>query len=234
MELIYWRHPTLPGIKVEEVSGGESLPEKVWLDMARQVYCENGVDAYREIGHFHSGAPFLYGYAGRISISHTEGLFAVATLPATPEVELGVFSERAALGIDVERADREQVVKILDRFMAEEEKPLVDSSDVELCVRAWTSKEAVYKAMLSPGLDFRRDIRIIRMPRPAPVVPVFDPKEFNLPDQSDSWRSLLGEAQVSLPDGTNQSFLLFSYRSDDFVVTLAYAARCAKFGKSGL
>ena len=97
-EFIYWRHPSLPGIKVEEVSGGEDRQGNVWLEMARQIYCENGKDTYREIGHFHNGTPFLYGEQGRISVTHCRGLLAVATLPPTPEVELGVFSERTALG----------------------------------------------------------------------------------------------------------------------------------------
>lgn len=35
-EFIYWRHPSLPGIKVEEVSGGEDRQGNVWLEMARQ------------------------------------------------------------------------------------------------------------------------------------------------------------------------------------------------------
>ena len=45
MDFIYWRHPTIPGIKVEEITGGEYYKGKVWLDMARQVYCENGREA---------------------------------------------------------------------------------------------------------------------------------------------------------------------------------------------
>ncbi len=228
MEHVYWRHPTLPGIKVEEVSG-DGHPEKVWMEVARQVYCENGREEYREIGHFPGGAPFLFGYAGRISISHTDGLFAVATLPATPDVELGHFSERAAMGIDVERSDRAQVVRIADRFLSEDEKLLV-GEDVELGVLAWTAKEAAYKAALTAGLDFRQDIRIVDMPRLAPAVPVFDPAEFGLNDDKESWRCLLGKIEVRLPEGI-VPFNLFSYRSDDHIVTLAYSPKCAKFGK---
>ncbi len=70
-EFIYWRHHTLPGIKVEEICGGENRPMSLWREMAYQVYSENGREVYREIGHFRNGAPFLNGENGRISITHT-------------------------------------------------------------------------------------------------------------------------------------------------------------------
>ena len=66
-EFIYWRHHTLPGIKVEEICGGENRPMSLWREMAYQVYSENGREVYREIGHFRNGAPFLIGENGRIS-----------------------------------------------------------------------------------------------------------------------------------------------------------------------
>lgn len=82
-EFIYWRHHTLPGIKVEEICGGENRPMSLWREMAYRVYSENGREVYREIGHFRNGAPFLIGENGRISITHTGRFLAVATLPPT-------------------------------------------------------------------------------------------------------------------------------------------------------
>ena len=38
MDLIYWRHPTVPGIKVEEVTDAGEANDKYWLDGARQIY----------------------------------------------------------------------------------------------------------------------------------------------------------------------------------------------------
>lgn len=246
-DFIYWRHPTVPGIKVEEVSGGDVYTGTTWLDMARQVYCENGRDAYREFGHFRNGAPFLYGESSRISVTHCRGLLAVATLPPTPEVDLSEFSERAALGIDAERADRSQVLKIRTRFLNDAELSLVGGDDLLANIIAWTVKEAAYKAAMTEGLDFRDCIRIIRMPRPAPAVPVFDPREFGLPaNQKDLPDDFFGEVVVELPATTDgdgdeggaasmASHLLsvYTYMSDDIVVTLCYSPRCAKFGKSG-
>lgn len=231
MEFIYWRHPSIPCIKIEEVSGGEEYSGKVWLEMARQVYAENGREAYRDIGHFKNGAPFLFGENSRISISHCPGLFIVATLPPTPECNLGEFSERAAMGIDAEREDRAQVLKIRERFLAPEELELIDSENLEANIIAWTIKEAAYKTMLVEGLDFRRSIRILRLPRLAPPTPVFDPVEYGLPPTQKSLPAdFFGEVHVTVGEGEDVILTVYSYKSDEHIVTLCYSPKCAKFG----
>ena len=236
-EFIYWRHPTLPGIKVEEVAGGEDRKGNVWLEMALQIYCENGKENYREIGHFHNGAPFLYGEQGRISITHCRGLLAVATLPPTPEVELGTFSERAALGIDAERADRSQVLNVRDKFLSEEEQAMVPAEDTEANIIAWTSKEAALKAVMNPSIDWRVEIRLSRMPRLGPAVVAFDPEEFHVTNKDELLEKVAGEAEVVFRTAEDApaekvKLTLYSYRSDDHIVTLAYSHRCAKFGRN--
>lgn len=220
-EFIYWRHHTLPGIKVEEVCGGEDRSLKLWIEMAYQVYSENGKEGYREIGHFRNGAPFLVGETGRISITHTGRFMAVATLPDTPEVDLSVFSERAALGIDAERADREQTLRVREKFLSNQEQQMIDKDDVKMNVMAWTAKEALYKAAMQEGLDFKNDIRILSLPKIGPAVPVYDKNEF------DPIRT--GEAVVKIED-KEYPFVLYTYESEGNIVTLAYSPRCAKFG----
>ncbi len=220
-EFIYWRHHTLPGIKVEEVCGGEDRSLKLWIEMAYQVYSENGKEGYREIGHFRNGAPFLVGEIGRISITHTGRFLAVATLPDTPEVDLSVFSERAAMGIDAERADREQTLRVRNKFLSDDEQQMIDKDDVKKNVMAWTAKEALYKAAMHEGLDFRNDIHIISLPKIGPAVPVYDKNEF------DPIRT--GEAVVKIED-KEYPFVLYTYESEGNIVTLAYSPRCAKFG----
>lgn len=225
MELVYWRHPTVPGIKVEEVSEGGMYKDKLWLEMARQLYCENGRDEYREIGHFSNGAPFLYGQPNRISITHCKGLYAVATLAPTPDLDLSEFSEFSALGIDAERVDRNQVLKIREKFLSVEELRDVPADDVAMNVLAWTIKEAAYKALLTPGLDFREEIRIERLPRLAPPVPVFNPGDFGLPaDKKTLPESFFGEVTAN-----NVKLKIYSYLSDDFIVTLAYTDKSEVF-----
>lgn len=220
-EFIYWRHHTLPGIKVEEVCGGEDRSLKLWIEMAYQVYSENGKEGYREIGHFRNGAPFLVGETGRISITHTGRFLAVATLPDTPEVDLSEFTERAAMGIDAERADREQTLRVREKFLSDDEQQMIDKDDVQKNVMAWTAKEALYKAAMHEGLDFKNDIRILSLPKIGPAVPVYDKNEF------DPIRT--GEAVVKIED-KEYPFVLYTYESEGNIVTLAYSPRCAKFG----
>lgn len=236
-EFIYWRHPSVPGIKVEEVSGGDGHKGELWRQMARQVYSENGKEAYREIGHFNNGAPFLNGDSARISITHCKGLFAVATLPPTPEVELSRFSPRAAMGIDAERADRSQVLNLRERFLSSAELEMIDPEDVQANVLAWTIKEAAYKAALTPGLDFRSQIIIRKMPVLGPPTPVFDAAEFGLKEsEKELPEEFFGEVQIEgTIDGSHEvdgkSLKVYSYLSEECVVTLCYDAKCAKFGK---
>ncbi len=218
-DFIYWRHPTPPGIKVEEICGGDDRAG-VWRDMAMQIYCENGKDGYREVGHFSSGAPFLYSDQSRISITHTKGLLAVATLPRTPEAEMGVFSERTALGIDAERLDRSQVLKLRERFLSPDELQMTDAEDITANIMAWTIKEALYKAALTPGLDFRSAIRIISMPQlhenpvdPKAPIPVY------------------GKGEIIFPDGTKAEMNLYSYESEGCCVTLAFSPKSATWKK---
>lgn len=240
-DFIYWRHPTIPGIKVEEVSGGDRYSGELWRSMARQLYCENGKEAYREIGHFEDGAPFLYGESNRVSVTHCPGLYAVATLPPTPEVDLSVFSPRAALGIDAERYDRAQVLRVRDRFLSESELKLIPADDLSLNILAWTVKEAAYKAARIPGLDIREDIRILRLPLFGPPTPVFNNADFGLaPEEKKLPERFFGEVAIVSGIGANHdasedgesnlySLTLYSYRSDEHIVTLCYDPRCAKF-----
>lgn len=219
-DFIYWRHPTPPGIKVEEVSGGASRQGRVWREMALQIYCENGRDGYREVGHFDSGAPFVSGSEARISVTHTDGLLCVATLPPTPEVRLGEFSERAAMGIDAERLDREKVLRVRERFLSPDELKLMPADDVAANVLAWTAKEALYKAALTPGLDFRTQIIVDSLPEihDNPALP-------------SAPRPVYGRARIVMPSGEVVAMRLYSYRSDDCVVTVAFSPRCARFGR---
>ena len=79
-DFVYWRHPTLPCIKVEEITEGDDYKGPAWMDMARQIYGENGKENYREIRHFDNGAPYVAGSMARISLTHCPGLLAIATL----------------------------------------------------------------------------------------------------------------------------------------------------------
>lgn len=222
-EFIYWHHPTPVGIKVEEISGMEDKSGKLWREMAMQIYCENGRDGYREVGHFSNGAPFLFGMPARISLTHTGHLLAVATLPKTPEADLSKFTPRTALGIDAEILDRGQVLKVRDKFLSDAEKELVDADNLEANIIAWTAKEALYKAAMTEGLDFRNNITILKLP-------AID-RKMNLPGAP---APVIGSALLTLPAEKGEEKIemeLYSYDSDGYCVTLAYSPKCAKFGR---
>ncbi|MDE7403139.1 MAG: 4'-phosphopantetheinyl transferase superfamily protein [Muribaculaceae bacterium] len=232
MDFIYWRHPTPPGIKVEEITGGDYYKGDTWRQMAVQLYGENGKEAYREIGHYNSGAPFLINESSRISITHCPGLWAVATLPSTPEVNLNEFSSRACLGIDAERADRSQVLRLRERFLNSVELNMIDADDLTSNIMAWTMKEAAYKAALTPGLDFREQIVIKRMPKLGPPTPVFDAGEFGLPKGTKNIpEDFFGDTELFIQERVIK-LRVYSYISDDFIVTLCYSPNCAKFGSA--
>ncbi len=218
-EFIYWNHKTPAGIQVEEICGGDDKPLSVWLQLALQVYGENGKDRFRIIEHDSNGAPLLEDSQQRISVTHTKRFLCIAQLPRTPEADLTKFNTRTAMGIDCECRDRDQVLKIRERFLSEKELAMIDAENVELNVLAWTCKEALYKAALIPGLDFRANIQLIRLPEickhPGPL-------------KKDA-PSPFGEAAIRLQDGTTLPMSLYSYLSEGHIITLAYSPKCAKY-----
>lgn len=202
----------MPGIKVEEITGYEQKSGRVWVELAKQIYNENGVGGYRTISHYESGAPYLEGEAVRISVSHTEHILVVASLAKTPEIDLSEYNPRTALGVDVESAEREQVIRLRERFLNTEELAMVSADDLEANILAWTAKEALYKAALTAGLDFRTQILITSLP--------------------DIETEKEGRAVVKFDDKNCADFLLHSYKSENYIVTLAYSPKCATFKKS--
>lgn len=198
MDFIYERTRTPSGVKIETVTGGNHYKGKVWREIARQIYCENGKDDFRDIGHFSSGAPFIYGAAERISISHTEGCFAVATVPASPDADLSSFAPECAVGVDVESADRRKVMDVRGRFLSDAETVLVPSDSVKANVIAWTCKEAMLKAALDPSVDWRENIVITRLPAPGSP----------------------GRGYVVLK-GERKEFLLETIETEGFFITIA-------------
>lgn len=220
-EIIYWRHRTPVGVKVEEIfSGTEGHTPRVWQIMARQVYNENAADqGYRAIEHFANGAPYLVDSDTRISVSHTFGMFVVATLPRTPEVDLSLFSPRTAMGIDTEALSRIIRPELLPRFLSDKELDMV-GEDSHRALLAWTVKEALYKAAWQEGADWRSDIVIETLPA----------AELS----AEGRQPVYGRGRVN-----GEQYLLYSWLSgaDDtdpaptHLITMAIGSRCATFKK---
>lgn len=216
---IYERLRTPVGIKTEHISGSEQRQGKLWRLMALQVYAENGRDSYRSVDHISCGAPVLDGEPTRISLTHTGHLLVVATIPEVQGADLEHFDPRTALGVDAEDLGREQVFRVRDRFLCREELELIPADDLQANVLAWTVKEAVWKAMLTPGLDFQNSIIIKELPElgktPGPGVPA--PR--------------LGHAVVRTDEG-EIPFSLYAYTYGPYAVTLAFTAQTATFAPS--
>lgn len=220
-EFVTWRHKTPVGVQVDEVFGMEEKSGRTWIELAKQIYCEQGEPNYRIIDHFGNGAPFIEGYSGRISITHTKHFFAVASLPKTPEVKLDSFNPRSAMGIDAETLDRIQVLKVRSKFLSEEEITLIPSDNLDANLIAWTCKEALYKAAFTVGLDFKNDIKITRLP--------------SLVDNPlHLFGDVIGEGRVNFPeelDIESHPFKLFSYKSYGCCISIAVSPKAAKYSK---
>lgn len=237
-EFIYWKYDTSVGVRVEQLSGGEDKSARLWKILALQVFGENGTDRYREVGHFPSGAPFIEDSVQRISISHTPHFMVVASLPRTPEAHLDEFSLRTAMGIDAEKADREQAVRVVERILNEEEIHLMKEyaeqlkfgvkhhlpmesgkAEIETAVLTWTIKEALYKAAFEEGIDFSHSLVIKQYPEVCSAPTVKTPR--------------LGEAEIHRKEGGAPiPMRLFSYRTEGHIVTIALSTKCATFKKS--
>lgn len=202
MDLTYTSYLLGGNILIEEITGGTSLSPKIWQLLSKQVWAEHGENGqYRELGHFPSGAPYVEDSDRRISISHTKGMLVVASCPPVAGIDLEHFNESAAIGIDVERVDRQQVIRLRKKFLHDAELEMIDANDVESNVIAWTCKEALYKASLQSGLDWKDNYRILEIPT--------------------STKS--GHGEVQLATGSSLSFHLHTYRSEDYIITLAYS-----------
>lgn len=97
--------------------------------------------------HTCTGAPVLQSQKhGNISISHTKQYVAVAI-------------STHHIGIDIER-QTPQVLRVRNKFLTESEKEALPATDIAANVTAWTAKEAMYKAINVPGIDFSHQITI--------------------------------------------------------------------------
>lgn len=118
-------------------AGGRRLE---WLAVRRLLH-EVGVTS--PIGYHPSGRPYLTDDARHLSISHTRGYAAVALHSAMP------------VGLDIERRTG-KVCRVQHKFLSHEEKTFLPSgkNNVEALLILWTAKEAMFKLVDRPGIDF--------------------------------------------------------------------------------
>ncbi len=220
---MYEREMAPCGVAIEEIYGAEEKSAKVWKLFAMQIFSEAEGD-YRSIEHYDNGAPYLDGIPQRISVSHTSHCLVVATLPKTPDIELSEVNVRTALGIDLEKSDRSQVLKIKDKFLCEEEMKLLPGvedvekaspDDIERYILAWTCKEALFKAAMGGASDWKVDYRIISLPQIASEL-------------SKATSEKYGKGIVKTSQG-EMELMLSSWMFEGHVVTLAFSSKIAKY-----
>lgn len=223
-DFIYEKEKAPCGVAVERIYGADEKSAKVWKLFAMQIFSESEGD-YRSIEHFENGAPVLDGIPQRISVSHTSHFLVVASLPKTPDNDLSEINPRTAMGIDIERADRGQAVKVADKFLTEKERSLLpevknpeDASkeEIEPYVLAWTCKEALYKSIMGVAPDWKEDYRIEIMPKIADSMAKATPDKY-------------GKGIVSIPGEKPMEMILSSWRENGHILTLAFSPKIARF-----
>lgn len=99
------------------------------------------------LSHTQEGAPFIIGKEHHISITHSQGIVALAVSRNTP------------IGIDIE-INSNKILKVRDKFLNEEEKAFISPNDILGNQKAWSAKEAVYKVASIAGLDLAKGIQL--------------------------------------------------------------------------
>lgn len=223
-DFIYEKETAPCGVAIETIYGAEEKSAKVWKLFATQIFSESEGD-YREIIHMENGAPLLDGITQRVTLSHTSHFLVVASLPKTPDMDLTEVNPHTAVGIDAEKEDRRQVLKIRDKFLNDEELKLfpaiddpekADASDIRAYILAWTCKEALYKAALGNAADWKGDYRIISLPAIANDIKKATPERY-------------GKGVVSDPKLGQIEMLLSSWMKEGHVVTLAFSPKIARY-----
>lgn len=224
MDFLYQKSISPSGVAVEEIFGADEKSPKVWKLFAMQIFSEAEGD-YRSIEHFENGAPLLDGVPRRISVSHTSHYLAVASIPKTPDIDLSEVNIRTAVGIDIEEADRRQVLRVRDKFLSAGECGKLPSvADVENAgdevvkayILAWTCKEAMYKAVLGAASDWKEDYRIITLPKIAPDIRTATAERY-------------GKGLVNVPGSGPMDLLLSSWQSGNHILTLALSKKIPIF-----
>ena len=169
------KEPSLFYLRLEEVSqllalcGEKGIPVEDLVGFPPKRQREKAAERlllYEAFGrpvtltHTEQGAPMVEGSDMNISISHTMRLVVVA------------LSENHVIGVDAEQADRQQVIKVRDKFLNANEKQFIAPDDLAAHIIAWTAKEAIIKAERNSALDWTEGICLEPF-TPDAVEPVF-------------------------------------------------------------
>ena len=121
-----------------------------------------------------------------ISISHSES---IATI---------LISEKNGIGVDIERINK-KVHSIKSKFLNQKEiNYLRGDEETRMLTKAWTAKEAIYKALRKPGIIFSENILL---------------EEFNNEAKSGIGKFISSDQETL--------FKLYFYDLDDYCLTIS-------------
>ena len=121
-----------------------------------------------------------------ISISHSES---IATI---------LISEKNGIGVDIERINK-KVHSIKSKFLNQKEiNYLRGDEETRMLTKAWTAKEAIYKALRKPGIIFSENILL---------------EEFNNEAKSGIGKFISSDQETI--------FKLYFYDLDDYCLTIS-------------
>ena len=127
-------------LDVENESSGRHIRERATVQ-----YILNELGLPEQVDHLPDGTPFLPGYDGYISISHSLESVAIA------------LNVSHRIGIDTETW-RPQLERVKHKFLSVQEQKIYQGNTGLLL--AWCMKEAAYKAAGVRGLDFAEGIQL--------------------------------------------------------------------------
>lgn len=116
--------------------------EYVATRILRTMVFGNEPILYNEVG-----APYIMA-AGFVSISHAQNVVGLA------------FSEEHPVGLDLEPI-RPKVLRVCHKFLSEEEREVLDSSNVETMIKVWSGKEALYKLAGRKKIQLSKELRLM-------------------------------------------------------------------------
>ena len=93
-------------------------------------------------------APMLEDSEVNVSFSHT------------PKLVVMACDSEHVIGVDAEQADRQQVLRVRDKYLNTSEKQFIFPDDLSAHVIAWTAKEAIIKAERNSALDWTNGITL--------------------------------------------------------------------------
>lgn len=134
------------GIPVDDLSDMPVKWQREQLAERLLLHCAFGKPV--TLLHDGQGAPWIKGVKVNISITHTQGLVALA------------WNERHVIGLDAERCDRRQVLRVRSKFLNASEQQFIVSEDLAAHIIAWTAKEAVIKAERNSAIDWTDGIKL--------------------------------------------------------------------------